>query len=220
MWPSLAFVVVVLGLLYWEIWICEGAHLGRRFVVGLYDLLASRFESIKQFDPDWEKHVLGEPLAASLAHLGRARVLDVGAGSARLARALLPVSRGDLKLVAAEPSKGMVALGRSLAPADFPWLRAWADALPFPSGMFDVVTVLEVLEFTPAPAAALREILRVLRPGGLLLVTNRVGPEAPWILGRTVPRTGLISYLASFGLTEITVTPWQVEYDLAWARKA
>jgi len=220
MWLWILGGAVVLALLYWEIWICEGAHLGRHFVVWLYDLLAGKFESIKQFDPEWEQHVLGEPLASSLAHLGRARVLDVGAGSGRLARALLPVARGDLKLVAADPSAAMVALGRRLAPGGFPWLRAWADALPFPGGMFDIVTVLEVLEFTPSPGAALREILRVLRPGGLLLVTNRIGPESPWIFGRTVPRSRLIPYLASFGLTEIDVTPWQVEYDLTWARKA
>ncbi len=220
MWLWILSGAVVFALLYWEIWVCEGAHLGRHFVVWLYDLLAGRFEAIKQFDPDWEQHVLGEPLASALAHLGRARVLDVGAGSARLARALLPVARGDLKLVAAEPSAAMVALGRRLAPSGFPWVRAWSDALPFPRGMFDVVSLLEVLEFTPSPADALREVLRVLRPGGLLLVTNRVGPEAPWIFGRTVPRPRLVPYLTSFGLTDVRVSPWQVEYDLAWARKA
>src|SRR3989304_5293950 len=139
MLPFVILAAVLLALLFWEIWVCEGAHLGRRFVVFLYQLLASRYESIKQFDPDWERHVLGEPLASSLAHLGRARVLDVGAGSGRLARALVPVARGDLKLVAAEPSSRMLALGQGLAPFGFPWLRAWADALPFPGGVVDAV---------------------------------------------------------------------------------
>ena len=220
MLPFAILAAVFIALLYWEIWVCEGAHLGRRFVVWLYQLLADRYESIKQFDPEWERHVLGEPLASSLAHLGRARVLDVGAGSARLARALIPVARGDLKLVAAEPSPRMLALGQSLAPSAFPWLRAWADALPFPGGLFDVVAALEVLEFTPDPGASLREMIRVLRPGGLLLVSNRVGPEAPWIFGRTVPRSRLDEYLAGFGLNDIRILPWQVEYDLASASKA
>lgn len=219
MWSIWILVALVVVLFVWEIWICEGAHLGRRFVVFLYDLLAGRFESIKQFDPDWEQFALGEPLASAIRHLGRTRLLDVGAGTGRLARALMPIARSDLKLAAAEPSAHMIALGRNLAPAGVTWLRAWADALPFPAGLFDVVTVLEVLEFTPRPPQALGEALRVLRPGGLLLVTNRVGPEAPWIFGRTVPRPRLVPYLTSFGLTEIRVTPWQVEYDLAWARK-
>ena len=220
MWLWSLIGVVVLTLVYWEIWICEGAHLGRHFVVWLYDLLAGRFESIKQFDPEWERHALGEPLASAIGHLGRARVLDVGAGSGRMARALPPVLLSRLRLVAAEPSARMVALGRRLAPLPYPWLRAWSDALPFPAGTFDVVTTLEVLEFTPSPQRALREILRVLRPGGLLLVTNRVGPQASWIFGRTVRRSRLVPYLASFGLTDVHVTPWQVEYDLAWATKS
>ncbi len=217
MWP---FVLVGFLLVVWEVWICEGAHLGRRFVILLYDLFASRFESIKQFDWDWERLFLGEPLAASLAHLGRARILDVGAGTGRLARAFLPVARGDVKLVAVEPSTRMVQLGRRLSPPTFPWLRAWADQLPFPSGSFDVVSALELTEFTPNPRAAWAEMVRVLRPGGLLLITNRVGREAPWILGRTVPRSRFVQTLTPFGLTDIRVDPWQVEYDLAWAYKS
>lgn len=216
MWPFLILAIV----LVWEVWICEGAHFGRRFVVFLYDLFAGRFESIKQFDWDWEKHFLGEPLATSIAHLGRARILDVGAGTGRLARALLPVARGDVKLVAVEPSAQMLELGRRLSPQPYPWLRAWADRLPFPEGGFDVVVALELTEFTPSPNAALREMVRVLRPGGLLLVTNRVGWQAPWIVGRTVPRFRLVDALTPFGLTDIQVDPWQVEYDLAWAYKA
>jgi SAM-dependent methyltransferase len=215
----IVFAAAVLLLLVWEIWICEGAHLGRRFVVLLYDLLAGRFESIKQFDWDWEKLFLGEPLAASLAHLGRSRILDVGAGTGRLARAFLPVARGDVKLVAVEPSVRMVRLGRRLCPPTFPWLRAWADQLPFPSGSFDVVAALELTEFTPNPRKAVQEMVRVLRPGGLLLITNRVGWEAPWIVGRTVPRPRFVQALTPFGLTDIRVEPWQVEYDLAWAYK-
>jgi hypothetical protein len=63
-------------------------------------------------------------------------------------------------------------------------------------------------------------MIRVLRPGGLLLVSNRVGPEAPWIFGRTVPRSRLDQYLAGFGLNDIHILPWQVEYDLASGSKA
>lgn len=218
MWPYLllAFVLVIL---VWEVLICEGAHFGRRFVVFLYDVFADRFESIKEFDWDWEKHFLGEPLASSLAHLGRARILDVGAGTGRLARALLPVARGDVKLICIEPSARMLRLGLKLAPRRVPWLRAWADALPFPAGAFDVVTALEVTEFTPDPRRSLREMVRVLRPGGLLLVTNRVGWQAPWIIGRTAPKARLEKDLSLLGLTDIRIEPWQVEYDLAWAYK-
>ena len=45
------------------------------------------------------------------------------------------------------------------------------EALPFGDGTFDLVTCLDVIEHTPDDGATLRELLRVTRPGGLLIVT-------------------------------------------------
>src|SRR3970040_2618404 len=80
--------VSIVGLLAWELWICEGAHFGRRFVVWLYDLAAGRYDRIKHFDPDWERQVLGEPLIGLLGDLPGASLLDVGAGTGRTFRAM------------------------------------------------------------------------------------------------------------------------------------
>jgi ubiquinone/menaquinone biosynthesis C-methylase UbiE len=57
-------------------------------------------------------------------------------------------------------------------------LQVSADAMPFPSGQFDVVIVNEVLEHIPNQDGALREIWRVLKPGGKLLLfcPNRFYP--------------------------------------------
>jgi ubiquinone/menaquinone biosynthesis C-methylase UbiE len=49
--------------------------------------------------------------------------------------------------------------------------QAPADALPFPDASFDVATAGFVLHLVPDPAAALAEIKRVLRPGGMLFFT-------------------------------------------------
>jgi SAM-dependent methyltransferase len=55
------------------------------------------------------------------------------------------------------------------------------EALPFPDGTFDVVLVVHTLEHTSAPAQALAELRRVLRPGGVVLL---VVPDAsPWRSG-------------------------------------
>jgi ubiquinone/menaquinone biosynthesis C-methylase UbiE len=211
---------LMLGLIVWELWVCEGAHLGRRFVVWLYDLAAPRYEKIKNFDPDWERHFLGEPLAAATTYLGRVQVLDIGAGTGRLARTLLPLPNFLGVITCVEPSIRMLALGhRQLSSERVHWTRAWAVPLPFSERSFDVVVSLEVLEFTPSPIQTLKEMFRVLRPGGWLLITNRIGREASWILGKTFKRDAFTLTLEGMGLQDIITYPWQADYDLIWARK-
>lgn len=56
-------------------------------------------------------------------------------------------------------------------------LRASAEALPVASESLDVVLALDLLEHLPDDAAAVREFARVLRPGGLLLVTVPACPQ-------------------------------------------
>lgn len=218
---TLALTLVGLGLLalvVWEFYVCEGAHLGPGVVIRLYDLAASRYDRIKQFDPEWEARFVGEPIAGAVGQLQGALVLDVGAGTGRVARAFLPQAPADVRLVCAEPSAKMMALGRQFAPGAR-WVRAHADPLPFATGTFDIVVSLELLEFTPRPRHTIDELVRVLRPGGSLLVTNRVGREARWIFGRTFPREAFPAVLRDAGLQEVILYPWQVEYDLAWAWK-
>jgi ubiquinone/menaquinone biosynthesis C-methylase UbiE len=220
MWILAIIIVAVLGLAYWELIVCEGAHLGKHFVVWLYDLTASYYERIKGFDPDWERRSLGEPLSSSVGGLRGARLLDVGAGTGRATRALHDVIRDETSIVNVEPSWKMLSLGRRHpATAGSTWVQAWAVPLPFAESTFDIVVSLEVLEFTPDPRATLAEFARVLRPGAWLLVTNRIGSNAPWIFRRTFRRDAFGGVLESVGFSEVEVFPWQVEYDLAWARK-
>jgi len=213
-------ILLFIGLAYWELWVCEGTHLGGRFVVWLYDLAARRYDGIKQFDTLFERRFLGEPVAAVLGSMPDPIVLDVGAGTGRLARSLFQLEGVSARLICVEASVRMLALGRGHTPdSRTQWLRGWAVPLPFPGGIFDLVASLEILEFTPHPTETLREMARVLRPGGWMLVTNRVGPEARWILGKTWTRERFPIVLGSIGMVDVEVFPWQVDYDLAWARK-
>jgi SAM-dependent methyltransferase len=69
------------------------------------------------------------------------------------------------------------------------------------------------------PRQAVREMIRVLKPGGVMLVSNRVGLDA-WFFPRRYCRRGrLEAMLAGEGLTEIKSQRWQVDYDLIWATK-
>jgi ubiquinone/menaquinone biosynthesis C-methylase UbiE len=92
--------------------------------------------------------------------------------------------------------------------------------LPFANGSFDIVISLELIEFTPKPKDTLEEMLRVLQPGGWLLITNRVGRDAPLILGKIFRRDDFPKVLETLGFQDVSVYPWQINYDLVWARKS
>lgn len=216
-------VVVLAGLAWYELVLAEGAHLGERVVVWLYDLTAQRYETIKDFRGRDEDETLGWPLALALLEVGRHRgqVLDVASGTGRLPRALLRQKTFEGRIVATDMARRMISIGRTMS--DHPrlhWVQSSALRLPFDDDSFDAVTCLESLEFMPSPRAALAECVRVLRPGGTLLVTNRVGFDARLMLGKTWRRPQFKQHLATLPLMGVRVEPWMDLYDLAWARKA
>lgn len=102
-----------------------------------------------------------------LAELGPSgRVLDVGCGEGLLlekARRRFPGR--DIEGVDLDPLNVSICREHGL-----PAREGGCDALPFPDGSFDACLFVEVIEHLPAPEAALREIGRVLRPGGRLLL--------------------------------------------------
>jgi ubiquinone/menaquinone biosynthesis C-methylase UbiE len=223
-WILLLGGLALLGLLaYWQLVIAEGAHLGPRVVVALYDRIAGEYDTaIKKFDVETESLILGLPLASELAPVTAPRVLDVACGTGRLARALLRELAFDGLVVNADLAAGMLRAGQPTVaawPGRVHWLRAPADRLPLPAEAFDAVACLEALEFLPDPRAALAECVRVLRPGGLLVVTRRIGWQARLIVGKTASRAAFHQGLRRLGLHAVRSTPWTVDYDLVLARK-
>jgi SAM-dependent methyltransferase len=97
-------------------------------------------------------------LQTAVAEVRPARVLDVGCGSGRLA-ATLAVQ--EVVCVDSSPA-AVAAAGRRGLAAEV----ADAQELPFEDGSFDVVLCNHVLYHVPDQRRALRELRRVLRPGG------------------------------------------------------
>jgi ubiquinone/menaquinone biosynthesis C-methylase UbiE len=91
--------------------------------------------------------------------------------------------------------------------------------LPFQSQSFDIVVSLEILEFVPDRWGMIKEMIRVLRPSGWLLLTNRIGFEARLIVGKTQSSQKLLTRLEALGLEDIEKFPWQRSYDIIWARR-
>jgi len=219
LWFLLLFLAL---LLYWEFVLAEGAHLGPRVVIWLYDLIAWRYDRIKKFDLAVEADLLGLPLTEALITIDAPVILDVAAGTGRVARALLRQPSFDGSIVHLELSRRMLMEGKracEIWPERTRWLCGPAHSLPFAAETFDAVACVEALEFLPDARAALAECVRVLRPGGLLLVTNRVGWQAKLIFGKTFTRAAFQDLLHEFPFDVVRVHPWQVEYDLGWGRK-
>ena len=104
-------------------------------------------------------------------------VLDLGAGTGAAA-ALLKRGFRSARVVAADISAPMLEMARRRSRC---WRRiecevADAHALPFADGSFDLVFSNLMLQWTDPLDVALREIGRVLKPGGLLLASS-FGPE-------------------------------------------
>jgi ubiquinone/menaquinone biosynthesis C-methylase UbiE/uncharacterized protein YbaR (Trm112 family) len=218
----LLLVAGLLALLYWQLIVAEGTYLGSRVVAWTYDLVAGRYDAIKQFQPRDESWFIAGPVLQGLQELERPLVLDVATGTGRLPLALLNNHfRGQI--LGLDLSRGMLRRAwAKLRPFGEQVCLVWQDAarLPFDDDSFDAVTCLESLEFMPRPGEVLAEMVRVLAPGGVLFVTNRVGREARWLPARAMSRPRFVQTLVALSLDDIQVRPWQVNYDLAVARKA
>lgn len=97
------------------------------------------------------------------------RVLDVGCGTGILAREIASRIGSVGRVAGIEPSPGMLAVARQLAPT-VEWREGIAESLPFPDRSFDAVVSQFALMFFTDRRQALREMLRVLIPGGRLVV--------------------------------------------------
>ncbi len=98
-------------------------------------------------------------------------VLDVGSGAAALSRLMAPFVS---KVVALDKSPTNTKIAAE-ASKDFPNIEfavGSATKIPFPANTFDRILASEIIEHIRDDAAFLREIRRVLKPGGLIVCTT------------------------------------------------
>lgn len=146
----------------------------------MFDAVARRYDltndvlSLGQ-DRRWRRAVID-----AVAPRPGERVLDLAAGTGTSSQ---PFADRGATVVPCDFSVGMLAVGKGNRPA-LPFVAGDATRLPFGDGAFDAVTVSFGLRNVVDPDAGLRELLRVTRPGGRIVVCEFSSPA--WTPFRTV----------------------------------
>ncbi|HEX6763994.1 MAG TPA: class I SAM-dependent methyltransferase [Polyangiaceae bacterium] len=118
------------------------------------------------------------------------RILDLGCGTGIVARVLRERLGGAANVVGLDVNPNMLAVARSVAP-EIDFREGSAMGLPFADASFDLVLCQEMLQFPPDTVGVLREVRRVLSPGGRLFASTwRRRGEQPFheALGRVAER--------------------------------
>jgi len=150
-------------------------------MTGQWQLSLEAAERYQRYAARW---ILGPwaPVLVDAARIGAGeRVLDVACGTGVVARAAIERAGSTGRVVGVDLNPGMIAVARSLpVSADGPieWIEGSALALPLPDSGMDVVLCQQGLQFFPDQALAMREMRRVLVPGGRLAlgIWTDVGP--------------------------------------------
>jgi demethylmenaquinone methyltransferase / 2-methoxy-6-polyprenyl-1,4-benzoquinol methylase len=154
----------------------------KREAIELFRGLPARYDALSAAlsfwqDPRWRRALVtaADPRAGD-------RVLDVATGTGMVAAELL--RRCECSLVGIDQSPAMLARARARFAAversRVELIEGQAEELPFADGSFDALTFTYLLRYVDDPAATVRELARVLRPGGRIASLEfGVPPLAP-----------------------------------------
>lgn len=214
---TLLAIILVLG--WWLLIASEGVYLGRWMVIFLYDRFAHKYDGVKHYHREYEEMYIAKPLMDAITPQENPMVLDVATGTGRVPLALARHQNFKGHTIGVDLSRKMLHHAtENIYPyesATFIWCPA--ETLPFNNDTFDVVTCLEALEFMSDPTAVVKEMVRVLRPGGLLLTSQRVNTKL--MPGKTWTSQQLQEVLKESGIVDAKAQIWQVDYRKVWGRK-
>jgi demethylmenaquinone methyltransferase / 2-methoxy-6-polyprenyl-1,4-benzoquinol methylase len=122
-------------------------------------------------DPRWRRFLVSRLPA------DRGQVLDVATGTGLVAEAL--VTRG-FRVTGIDQSAEMLARARERFGERVELVEGSADELPFSDASFDHLTFTYLLRYVDDPGATMRELARVVRPGGTIAMLEFDVPQGVW----------------------------------------
>lgn len=154
----------------------------RPFVQRLFSRIAPRYDWFNRLasfglDQRWRRAAVAEGGVAA----GQ-RVLDVCAGTGDLAILCARLAGDDGLIAGIDMNREMLSRARQKAQAkrlDIGWLQGDAESLPFSTGSFDRVFIGFSTRNLTDLTAGLREMIRVLRPSGRLVILETGYPSHP-----------------------------------------
>jgi demethylmenaquinone methyltransferase / 2-methoxy-6-polyprenyl-1,4-benzoquinol methylase len=124
-------------------------------------------------DPRWRRFLVSRVAAGP-----GDSVLDVATGTGLVAREL--IRRKGCSVVGVDQSPEMLAAARQRVGASFAAVEGRAERLPFDDESFDALTFTYLLRYVDDPAETLRELARVVRPGGTIAGLEFGLPRGVW----------------------------------------
>lgn len=154
---------------------CGGENAKGKKVRAMFDSIAGRYDLMNRVmtlgqDQRWRLFVV------SKAGVAGGVLLDLATGTGDIA-ALAKEKNPDCSVIGGDFSLQMLAgAGRRFAGSGIDWLGCDACRLPFAENTFDAVTFGYLLRNVEDRAAVLREVLRVLKPGGRVICLDTTRP--------------------------------------------
>ncbi len=130
-------------------------------------------QAARNYDRKWSFYVEAttRETISRLALRPADRVLDVGCGTGELL-SRLAAKHPEVTLAGLDPVPEMLAMAKAKLSTKVDLRVGWANALPWPDASFDMVVSCNMFHYITHPIAAVREMDRVLVPGGRLLITD------------------------------------------------
>ncbi|MGN6752602.1 MAG: demethylmenaquinone methyltransferase [Intrasporangium sp.] len=135
-------------------------------VASMFDTVAEKYDLTNDVLSLGQDRIWRRAVVRAVAAQPGERILDIAAGTGTSSE---PWANQEIEVVPADFSLGMLRVGNRRRP-DMAFTAADALALPFADASFDVVTMSFGLRNVNDTEAALREFLRVTKPGGRLVV--------------------------------------------------
>ncbi|HTA31899.1 MAG TPA: class I SAM-dependent methyltransferase [Solirubrobacteraceae bacterium] len=180
----------------------------KREALQLFSGLPRRYDRLSAALSFWQDPRWRRALVSAVAPRAGQRVLDVATGTGMVVAELL--ARADCSVVGIDQSPQMLAAARARfaadggssaqVPARVELVEGQAESLPFADASFDALTFTYLLRYVDDPAATMRELARVVRPGGRVASLEFGVP--PWPPARAAWRVYTAVGLPTLGRLE------------------